>query len=238
MKIEFLVFFFLLATLFLSLSNSRSQAQNSQHNQAWFDASLKIKPTPKLTVTPEVGYRSEPAIKLNQVYLRTYLTYQVHKNVKLSVWAAHFNSWKPAKQRAIEVRTSQFVSLFWPNVAGFRFEHRLGLDQRLFYFSGYALNKYVHRSRVRLGLHTPNFALLGTSKNFYANASFEVLRNINQSETTQWVDHDWITMVVGFRMNKNLKIEANILMINLFDPIELEFEREITVFRLRLKGNF
>lgn len=224
-------------SLLFGLPASRGNAQNLQHRQAWFDLSLRIKPLKNFSVTPEIGYRTEPGIRLNQVYLRTYLSYQVHKNIKLSVWAAQFNSSKPANQRAIEVRTSQFLTLYWPNIAGFRFAHRLGLDQRFFYLPGYEMSRQVHRSRVRIGLHTPGFGIFGSSKKLYANASFEVLHNINQGETSLWIDHDWITMVLGFRMNENVNIEANILLINLLDPISMEFEREITAFRLRLKGN-
>jgi hypothetical protein len=91
---------------------------------------------------------------------------------------------------------------------------------------------------VRIGLHSPVFAVIGSTKSFYANGSFEVLRNVNQKEITQWIDHDWITATLGYKISEAMKIEANLLLINLLDPITHEFEREITVFRLRFKYNF
>jgi hypothetical protein len=127
--------------------------------------------------------------------------------------------------------------LYWPQIGGFKFEHRFGLDQRMFYLPGYELRKTVHRSRYKLGLHTPAFALFGSEKRFYANASFEVLRNMNQAETALLIDHDWVTVVFGARLTENIKLESNVLLINCLDPETLDFEREISVFRLRLKCN-
>ena len=105
----------------------------------------------------------------------------------------------------------------------------------MFYQPGYELQGHVHRSRVKIGLHTPQFSLFGSQKGFYANAGFELLRNMNQLETRQWFDHDWITAALGYRVTSSVKIEANMLLINGLNPITNEFEREITVYRLRLK---
>jgi hypothetical protein len=210
-------------------------AQVINHNQVWTDVSASFKATERLIITPETGYRIEPSIQMNQVYFRTYFSYRATDKIKLSVWAAHFNTWRANGQRAMEVRTSQYVYLFWPRIKGFKFEHRFGLDQRMFYHPGYELRKYVHRSRFRLGLHTPRFSMLGSERRFYANGSFEILRNMNQTEVAQWIDHDWITVVFGVELNQRMKLETNVLLINCLDPLTSDFEREITVFRLRLK---
>lgn len=224
--------------ILISLLSLRAQGQDNNHNQAWFDISGSIKLSDQLSLIPEVGFRTEPSIDLNQVYFRTYLNFRPHRAIKLSAWAAQFNSWRSDNQRATEVRTSQFVSVYWPRVAGFKFEYRLGLDQRIFFLPGYELRKYVHRSRIKIGLHTPVFSLLKSPKAFYGNGSFEVLRNMNQQEVIQWIDHDWISVTLGYRLSESLKIEANMLLINLLDPVTNDFEREITVYRLRFKGNF
>ena len=98
-----------LMSIILLLLPLYSAAQDSKHNQVWFDVSAKINLAKGLTLTPEFGYRTEPSIKLNQLYLRTYLSYRPNEFVKLSLWAAQFNASRPENLRAIEVRTSVII---------------------------------------------------------------------------------------------------------------------------------
>ena len=61
---------------------------------------------------------------------------------------------------------------------------------------------------MRIGLHSPAFSIIGSGRNFYANASFELLRNMNQKELVQWVDHDWVTVILGYQVNDVIKLEG------------------------------
>ena len=219
----------------MTLVSGKSFGQENKHNQIWTDVSASLKLSKKLTLTPELGYRTEPGLDLHQAYLRTYFSYRPNKTVKLSAWAAQFNSWRPGMFRGMEVRTSQFVYLFWPRINGFKFEHRFGFDQRMFYLPGYELRKQVHRSRFKIALHSPKFSVFEARRKFYANAGFEILRNMNQGENGLWIDHDWVTAAFGMELNDEVRLEANMLLINCLNPLTYQFEREITVFRLRLK---
>ena len=221
----------------LTVEFTEVSAQKFRHNQIWLDLTSTFKLTNTLKSNVEIGYRVEPSEKLNQTYFRSMLFYTPQKYIKMSLWVAQYNSRRP-EGSAIELRTSEFLYVSWPSIQGFKFVHRFGLDQRMFYTSGYDLSKYVHRSRYRFGLHSPYFSLFKSKPSYYVKVSFEVLKNINQQDAAIWVDHDWLSLNLGYSVNKKLSLEAHILLIHGFNPITQDFEGEISVMRLRLKFKF
>jgi len=224
--------------LIIWLLPGMSTAQEINHNQVWLDATGAIPLSNKLTVSPELGYRSEPLSNLDQFYLRTYLGYSPHQLVKLNIGVGHFTTLVASDFKVTEIRTSEFLSFCWPQIGGFKVVQRVGLDQRMYYQQDYDYSKTIHRSRYRIGLKSPMFSVLGSGKKLYSSASFELLSNINNEEVQLWIDHDWITIIMGAKISKTVNLEGHVLLINKLDPEMNKFQREISVFRLRLKYNF
>lgn len=229
-------FYFLV--LFISLHPELSLAQEINHNQVWLDATGTIGLSKKLKISPELGYRTEPASGLDQFYLRSYLGYTPHKQVKLNLGVGHFSTYASGNFKVTELRTSEFLTFCWPQVGGFTFEQRLGFDQRMYYQQNYDYFKTVHRSRYRIGINSPTFSVFNSGPIMYSSASFELLSNINKEEVQLWIDHDWITFILGAKISKDVRVEGHVLLINKMNPEIAKFQREISVFRLRVKYSF
>ena len=220
----------------LSFASGHGIAQSLNHRQYWIDINPTFTLLNKVKLTTEIGYRTEPAITIKQTYFRGFLNLDLHDKLKLSVGAAEFISWRERSFRSTEFRLVQYFTIVWPQIGGFKFKHRFGVNQRWFTYPE-SNTVFIGRCRYRLGLYSPKFSVLNSGNRFYASASIEILRNINTSEEGQWFDHEWVTVIAGARITEKIRLEGHLLLINRNLPESHDFLREVSALRLRIFYN-
>lgn len=209
-------------------------AQDNVKFQIWSDFTTSHVLTEKWKIAGDIGYRLELESKHQTFYIRPAIIYSPNSIVQFILGAANFNTWDPNVLNSIEIRTFQFVQLSWPSIAKFQFAHRLGLEQRMFYFKGLELNDFVHRARYYLELRSPSFKIFYIDSPFFLTTNFELLTNINSSDLGRIFDHNRITLGIGNTINDNFRIEFRYKVLSFADPILKDFIREIDVLRMRL----
>jgi len=213
-------------------------AQNSDKFQIWTDFSPSYNLSEKWRIGGDVGYRIRLSTKSQTAYIRPGLSFNPSKIINFTVGFANFNSWNPDEFTSAELRTFQFVVVSWPQIKGFQFKHRIGLEQRWFYLPGFELNKFTPRARYYLELKSPKFNLFGMDSPFFLMANFEILRDINQNTIGRLIDHNRYTIGVGNHVSERFRAEVRLKIINLVDPDINEFVRDIGVLRLRFYYKF
>ena len=229
--------FLILSTLAM-LCQFKVLAQGSSNFQLWTDFSPSYDFSDKWKIGGDIGYRIEPSTKWQSAYIRPAVNYKLNKIVNFAVGMANFNSWEPEDFRKTELRTFEFVIILWPKIGNFQFKHRLGLEQRWFYFHELDLNKYVNRTRYYLEVKSPKFTLFKIPAAFFIIANFEILRDLNDNEFGRLADHNRYSIGLGNQISDKFKIEARFKLINTVDAFTKNYIREINVLRIRLYYRF
>ena len=229
---------FLIAISILLITQINVYAQGSSNFQIWTDFSPSYNFSEQWTIGGDVGYRIEPETKFQVAYIRPAINYKLSKIINLTAGVANFNSWEPHKFIKTEIRTFQFIAVSWPRIGGFKFKHRLGLEQRWFYLAEFNLDKYVNRSRYYLELKSPKFTLFRISAPFFVTANFEILRDLNNNEFGKLADHNRYTLGIGNYITDRFRAEVRFKLINTVDPLTKNYIREINVLRIRLYYRF
>ena len=209
-------------------------AQENIKFQVWSDFTGLHTLTEKWKLAGDIGYRLEPQSKDQTIYIRPEIIYSPDNVIHFILGAANFNTWGPTIFNSIEFRTFQFVQLSWPQIGNFHFKHRLGLEQRMFYFKGLEFNEFVHRLRYYLELTSPSFNLFNIQPPFYLTTNFELLTNINSSDLGRLFDHNRFTVGIGNKINHKFKAELRYKVLSFVDPTVKNYIREIDVLRIRL----
>ena len=222
----------------VSFVNSELFAQGAKKFEVWTDFDPWYNLNEKWKVGGDLGYRFQPSTGDQTAYIRPGINYKPFKILSFSVGIANFNSWNPDKFEVAEFRTFQFVKVSWPKIGEFKFNHRLGLEQRWFYIPEIGLNEFVHRARYYLELVSPNFNLFGLDSPFYLTANFETLRDISNNDLGTLVDHNRYTFGLGNHITEQFRADVRFKIITLVDPVTSSFIREVNIIRVRLYYQF
>jgi uncharacterized protein DUF2490 len=229
---------YLIFTLLTLVAYHGSKAQGSSNFQLWHDFTPSYKLAEKWIVGGDIGYRVQPSTGLQIAYIRPGITYKPGKVVKFTVGIANFNTWEPDVFIKREIRTFQFIGVSWPNIAGFQFYHRLGIEQRWFYLKQLNLSEYVNRSRYYLELKSPDFTLFKLKSPFFVTANLEILRDLGKSELGRLLDHNRYTLGIGNQISEQFRADIRVKFINIIDPSINSFIREINIVRVRFYYKF
>ncbi len=224
----------LLILLFSGICLQNSQAQEKKEFQVWSDFSLSYNLGEKWKVGGDLGYRIIPSSKSQTTYIRPGIVFHPNRIVKFTAGFANFNYLRSAATNSTEIRAFQFVTLSWPQMNGFKFKHRLGLEQRNFFITDIDIYKFVHRFRYYLNFKSPKFNLFAIKSPFFVSGNFELLTNINDSDLGRLFDHHRVTVGVGNLINDKFRIELKYKILSVANPVSKTFINEIDVIRLRL----
>ena len=213
-------------------------AQGAKKFEVWTDFNPSYSINDKWMVSGDIGYRFQASSGDQTAYIRPAINYKPSRIIKFTAGIASFNNWQLQSFESTEFRTFQYVNLSWPKLGEFLFKHRLGLDQRWFYFPELGLDKFVHRSRYYIEVISPNFKVFGIGSPFFITANFETLRDINNDELGTLVDHNRYTIGLGNHITEQFKADVRFKIISLSDPITSSFIREIEVIWVRLYYQF
>lgn len=186
----------------------------------------------------EIGYRLEPESKDQTVYIRPAIQYSPNRIINFTLGVANFNTWRSFRVSSIEFRTFQFVKLRWPRIGNFQFTHRIGLEQRMFYFKSFEFNSFAHRARYYVDLKSPSITIFNIKSPFYFILDFELLTNINSNNLGKVFDHNRFTLGIGNKINNKFRAEIKYKVLSFVDPALKDFVREIDVIRIRLYWQF
>ena len=226
--------FFLTYSILLLLISSNCWGQGESKFQIWTDINPVYNLSEKWRVGGDTGYRIEPSSSLQSVYIRPGINFKPNKVINFTIGVASTYTWEPQEFLKTEVRTFQFISVSWPRLWGFQFRHRLGLEQRWFYFAEPNLKEYANRTRYYLEVKSPGFTLFKLKSKFFITANFEILRDLNNDEFGKLADHNRYTLGIGNQVSERLSAEIRIKLINIVDPILNSYIREINVLRVRI----
>jgi hypothetical protein len=226
--------FYLTFSIFFFAANINCWGQGESKFQIWTDVNPSFNLSEQWRIGGDVGYRIEPSSSVQSVYIRPGINYKPNKIVNFTIGIASTYLWTPDEHIKTEVRTFQFVSVSWPRLGGFQFRHRLGLEQRWFYFAEPNLKEYVNRTRYYLEVKSPNFTLFKLKSQFFITANLEILRDLNNNEFGKLVDHNRYTLGIGNQVTERLRAELRFKLINTIDPLLNSFIREINVLRIRI----
>jgi Protein of unknown function (DUF2490) len=229
---------YLIFTLLMLMAHSASKAQSRSEFQIWTDFTPSYKLAEQWEVGGDLGYRIQPSNGGQIAYIRPGITYKANGVVKFTVGIANFNTWGPEVFIKREIRTFQFIYISWPNIAGFKFNHRLGIEQRWFNLPQLNLKEYVNRSRYYLEVKSPEFTLFKLKSPFFVTANLEILRDIGQNELGRLLDHNRYTLGIGSQISKQFRADIRVKLINIVDPTIKNFVREINILRVRLYYRF
>ena len=230
-----IIFVFLIFTL---LNQGYSQAQGTSKFQIWTDIDPSYNLSEKWRIGGDIGYRIATSNNSQTAYVRPVMGFKANATFSLAAGIANFNSWDDGKSTKSEIRTFEFVVISWPNIIGFTFKHRIGMEQRWLYLPGYSLKDYVNRGRYYLELKSPKFTLFQLKAPFFAMANFEILRDFNNNELGRLADHNRYTIGLGNHVTENFRAEVRFKLINIVDPLINSFISEISVVRVRLYYRF
>jgi Protein of unknown function (DUF2490) len=229
---------YLIFMLLILIAYHGLKAQGSSKFQLWNDFTPSYELAEKWTVGGDIGYRIQPSDGSQIAYVRPGISYKLNNVVKFTLGIANFNTWEPERFIKREIRTFQFIAVSWPNIAGFQFNHRLGIEQRWFYLKQLDLSDYVNRSRYYLELKSPEFKLFKLKSPFFATANLEILRDLGNNELGRLQDHNRYTLGIGNQISEQFRAEIRVKLINIVDPAINSFIREINILRVRLYYQF
>ena len=231
-RVSFILGFILLA------ATSQSQSQSNPAFQIWTDFNPRIQLNQKLKIVGDIGYRIEPESNAQSFILRGALRYSPNRILSLDLGLGEFITWDTEIFNSSEFRTFQFLFLNWPNLGEFKFQHRLGIEQRWFNFSDFDAKEFVHRARYRLGLKSPDFSIFGSSIPFYIKANVEFLRDLNDEEISVFIDGDRFMIGLGSLWTDKLRTELQFQIMALNDPAIKKFIRDVDLIRIRAYYQF
>lgn len=232
MKKTFCILFILIAF------HANLFGQKTSKFQVWNDFNLSFSLSQHWKLGGDIGYRFQPNISKQTFYLRPILAYKLNKLLKLSAGMANFNNWEPGGYTSFEFRTFQYLSVQWPRLGNFQVKHRLGFEQRWFYFPTIDTRDYTNRTRYYLEIKSPSFKLFGLEAPFFLVANLEILRNLGSPELSRLIDHNRYTFGIGNNISDRLRAEIRYKYINAVDPLTSSFIREINIIRIRLYYKF
>jgi uncharacterized protein DUF2490 len=230
-------FFIILALLGFSNAN-KVKAQSTSKFQVWSDFNPSFKLNENWKIGGDIGYRIEPSTNIQSLYVRPGVNYNPNGIINFTFGVANFNTIRVDKFNTTEFRSFQFIVLKWPNIGGFRFKHRIGLEQRIFFVESIDLNEFSHRARYFFEVKSPNFNLFDIGSPFFAMGNFELLKNVNINEIESLFDHNRYTVGLGNVISDKLRVELRYKIISFADPALKSFVKEIDVLRIRLYYQF
>jgi hypothetical protein len=231
-RVSFILGFILLA------ATSQSQSQSNPAFQIWTDFNPRVRLTEQFKIVGDIGYRIEPESSAQSFLIRGAARYSPNQILSFDLGLAEFITWNTSFFNSSEFRTFQFLFVNWPNIGKFRFQHRLGIEQRIFRFSDLRANQFVHRARYRLGVKSPEFSLFGSTIPFYIKANAELLRDLNDEDISVLIDGDRFMIGFGSLLSEKLRSELQFQVMALHDPAIKKFIRNIDLIRIRAYYQF
>lgn len=227
-----------LILLLILIYFNKVQAQSNSNFQVWTDFTSSVKLNEKWKTGGDIGYRIEPSTNDQIVYIRPAIKYSFNDLLNFSVGVANFNTIRSNIFNTTEFRTFQFVVLKWPNIGGFRFKHRIGLEQRFFYIENLEFDNFAHRARYYLEVKSPKFNLFSLSTPFYLLGNFELLKDVNKNDVASLFDHNRFTIGIGSAIGDKFSTEVRYKLISFIDPVLKSYVREVNVLRVRFYYQF
>lgn len=207
-------------TLFLISNFSVAQEQRlADHNTiGWFAYTGTIKIKPKLAIHTEYQWRRVEAVKnWQQGLFRTGLNFTVRKDVNIIVGYAFADTYVygdyPAAFRFPEHRIFEQVLIKNP-IGSVDLSHRFMLEQRFVgkvSMTGNNKNTdyaFLNRMRYRVRGEVPLHKKTATKKSWSIIAQDEIFIGWGKNMGTNIFDQNRIGLLIGYKMNKTIKLEA------------------------------
>ncbi len=214
------------------------RGQKASGFQVWSDITVKKNLGDKWTLGGDTGYRFDAANEFQLYYLRPGVRFWFSKTIALKAGTALFYTWNRLNTNAYELRTYEYAFLYWPQIGGFTFSHRLGLDQRWYFLPVAAADGFAHRFRYRLRLRSPEITIAGLPLPFYLSTELELLRNINDRSLAVIFDSERLVFALGGSLTTRLRAEVQYMLINYNDTTWQKFIREKNVLRIKVFYQF
>lgn len=217
---------------------TESWSQSDPNFQIWTDFNPRIRLSERFKIVGDIGYRIEPESSAQSFLIRGAARYSPNQILSFDLGLAEFITWNTKFFNSSEFRTFQFLFVNWPSLGKFKFQHRFGLEQRIFRFNDLRDNQFVHRARYRLGLRSPDFRLFGSSIPFYIKANAELLRDLNDEDVSVLINGDRFMVGIGSLLSEKLRTELQFQVMALNDPVIQKFIRNIDLIRVRVYYQF
>ncbi len=228
------LYFFLLYFFFWGKAHSQDKTQF----RIWTDYNVSFKLNKKWATGGDLGYRIVPSNGIQVAYVRPKIFFQANRLLTFDVGVSNFNRWRLQALNRVELRSHQFILLKWPLIKGVQFNHRIGIEQRLFFIKNADINRHIHRFRYFLALKSPEFYLFSIKSPFFVMGKFEILANFYDSNKESILDHTRLTVGIGNQINEKFRIDLRYAIHSFVNPTFNDLAREVDVLRLRLYYQF
>jgi len=224
----------ILTTLIALLQVSNVRAQEVSYFQIWTDFNPTFTLNKNFMLKGDVGYRIKPSTTTQIFLIRGAVRYMPGKIFGMDAGLGSFNLWDSEYSNSTEFRIYEYLFLNWPSIWGFKFNLRLGFEQRWFRFHELLTNKFVHRSRLRIGVKSPEFKLIKDLFPFYGVMNAEWLRDLNDEDIGLLIDHNRFMIGLGAQVNEKLRTELQFQIMGLKEAQLSTVIREVTLLRARV----
>jgi hypothetical protein len=196
--------FLVAVTLFILCINT-SDAQTSDLG-SWNILNLKYNHSDKLSFFGEAQLRS---LKFyNNFHYYEYkggIDYQVYKNVKLTLGAGSYQTYKEGGNFILPKNNDEFR--LWPQLALFQSIGKLKIEQRYRTEFRFTSNGYRNRFRYRLGASYP----LGKEKNGYKPFQLSVSDEIFFTDNEPYFERNRLLFALNYKPSKSSTIQIGYL---------------------------
>lgn len=204
-----------------SYSYSQEQRITDHNTIGWLAYSGSLKIHPKIAVLTEFQWRREDGFKNKQQnLLRTAVSYAVRKDLSLNIGYAFAETYPygdyPNANAFSEHRVFEQIVLKNP-IGKVEVAHRFTLEQRFlekFLIQNGERNTdwvFLNRLRYRLRVEIPIAKSLSDNNRWSLALMDEVFVGFGKNVGANVFDQNRLAALIGYKVNKNLKIEAGYL---------------------------
>jgi hypothetical protein len=195
----------LLAIIIFTLLTNRTVAQTIDLG-SWNILNLKYNHTDKLSFFAEGQLRSLKFYSNFHYYeYKGGINYKVHKNVKLSLGAGSYQTYKEGGDFILPKNNDEFR--LWPQIIFFQSIGKLKIEQRYRTECRFTSNGYRNRFRYRLGISYP----FGREKNDYKPFLISASNEVFFTDKEPYFERNRLLFALNYKPTKAVAIQIGYL---------------------------
>ena len=204
--------------------------------QSWNDVILKYDYSEKLSVVGDAGARYYFDTHWSVFYVRPALQWRLTNSFSITGGVAFFYNLNPDYDNVNDLRIFQMAELVWPRIAGFKFHHRVMVEERWF-VTKIEPTQYKVRGRYRFGVETPYYSLGGGNKSIYNIVFIEFLGDLDTNDLSPFNKYQRYTLVAGHDITDRVGMELHYQLHSILLDSGMDIQQNIVRIRLKLNLN-
>lgn len=227
---------FLLFLFFLFFSKLSNGQISDKEFQSWNDVILKYSFNEKLSHVGDAGARYYFDTQWSVFYARPALNWKLTDSFSLTGGAATFYNVNPEGENVNDLRIFQMGELIWPTIKGFKFHHRVMVEERWFVTKP-APTEYKVRGRYRIGLETPHYGFGSNKNSTYNFVMVEFLDDLDSNDLSPFDSFQRYTFILGHDFTNRFGLELHYQVHSILLNNGIDIQQNVLRIRLKLNLN-